>query len=165
MMRAFAVMVLVTASLAGAALAESTAQWDAIYQNMTNKDRVSTWLAKDGDSLWSIVRSTYGVPDSKPRTMNAVIDAVIRYNNALRSSGQYDASKVTPIVDRNLILTGKEYFLPDPASLNRIMTDPNANIDQVVQESINSGSNRQIAQSGSGGAANPYTTGSVPDAT
>jgi len=146
MIRATRLAILLLPLLVGGAHAQATAWWNAAFTSpgMTNKDQASTWLANKGDNLTKIVEQMYGIPADKQTTIDNVIDAVIKYNNAMAGgAGTFDASKVTPITDRNKIFDGKQYFVPDPNSINAILNgaDPAA----VVQQSLSSPANQQQA--------------------
>jgi len=147
--------------LSGGVQAQTTEWWTANYPNMASKDQLNTWVAQSGDTLWIIVRKIYGIPNSDPDTINRVMNALIRFNNAMRDSGSYNAAEITPITDRDQIFEGKRYLLPDPTSINRILTGASSP-SQAVADAIKSGSNQEIAQGNSTGAS-AQTTG-VPAA-
>lgn len=133
--------------LFGAAHAQPTDWWNAAYNSnsMLNKDLASTWLANKGDNLTKIVRTMYGIPADKQSTTDRVIDAVIKFNNALNMNKEmYNEAKVTPIVDRNKIYEGNQYFVPDPKSIDRILKgeDP----AQVMLEAMGNAANQAQAR-------------------
>lgn len=147
MKRAMTLALVLTACLAAGAVAAPTDWWSQAIQSeqMMNKDKAQTWLANKDDNMTKIVRTLYGIPADKSKTINQVIDAVMRYNNAMAGRADlYNAEKVTPITDRNLILEGKVYFIPDPLSIDKILKgqDPAA----VVTESMTVPANVQQAQ-------------------
>jgi hypothetical protein len=106
------------------------------------------------------VRTTYGLAANDQKSIDTVIDALIKYNNALKGTNDYNGEKVTLITNRDLIFTGKQYFLPDPDSLNKLITNPGADAGDVVRQSMAKGQNRSVAQGESQGPT-PYTFGAT----
>src|SRR4051812_44920996 len=116
MNRAMKLAMVLVPFLAGSLCAETTQWWNAAFSSpaMKNKDQASTWVANNGDTMTKIVRTMYGIPADKQSTIDKVIDAVVKYNNALAGNKDlYNSDKVTPITDRNKIFEGKQYFVPD----------------------------------------------------
>ena len=147
MMRAMRMAVLMVPFVVGVACAQTTTWWNTAYasNSMLNKEQATTWLANNGDNMTKIVMQMYGIPADKQSTINKVIDAVIKYNNALNSNKElYNEAKVTPITDRNKIYEGKTYFVPDPRSIDRIMKgeDPAT----VLTDSMANAQNAQQAR-------------------
>ena len=139
--------VLAALSVAGNVRAQTTTWWNSAYSSsaMINKDQATTWLASDGDTMTKIVRTSYGIPTDKQSTIDSVIAAVMKFNNALSGNNSlYDANKVTPIVDKNKIYANKLYFIPDPTAIDRILKGEDPAL--VMKDSMKNGGNQEQAK-------------------
>jgi hypothetical protein len=132
---------------AGAAVAQSgaTPWWDASYPQMLNQGKANSYIASGGDTLSEIAHLMYGIPPKNQETTNRVIDAIIKFNNAMAGERElWDESKIRLINNRDLIFEGATYFIPDPRSVDRLLKgeDPR----QVMIDSLSDSENNTHAR-------------------